>query len=153
MYLFGMCTCLQKLQDASQKVERLEEKIENLLEKEQTDSKLPVVRLESEQVISKREAELERWTSTIELWFTVNSKWWASLCYLIKNKKTISNSLAAFWINGISHTFFQFSLSLVLVTFKQTASDYDSVSQWHLFVVPFVYILYIFCQIYFSIPS
>ncbi|XP_035813543.1 coiled-coil domain-containing protein 150 isoform X1 [Amphiprion ocellaris] len=57
------------LQDSCQKVEqRLEERIRNLLEKEQTDGKLPEVRMESEQVISKREAELERWTSTIQRW-------------------------------------------------------------------------------------
>ncbi|XP_008300553.1 coiled-coil domain-containing protein 150-like [Stegastes partitus] len=56
-------------QDSSQKVEqRSEEKMGNLPEQEQSDGELLVVGLLPEQVTSKRQAELERWTSTIERW-------------------------------------------------------------------------------------
>ncbi|XP_044057824.1 coiled-coil domain-containing protein 150 isoform X2 [Siniperca chuatsi] len=56
------------LQDNSQKAERFEERIRNPHEKAQADSKLQQVRLDSQQVLRKREAEWERWTSTIQRW-------------------------------------------------------------------------------------
>ncbi|XP_032362987.1 coiled-coil domain-containing protein 150 [Etheostoma spectabile] len=59
---------LRQQQDNSQKVERFEERMWNLHEKEQADSKPHKVRLDSQQVLRKREAEWERWTSTIQRW-------------------------------------------------------------------------------------
>ncbi|XP_067450087.1 coiled-coil domain-containing protein 150 isoform X2 [Thunnus thynnus] len=56
------------LQDNSQKVESLEESTRDLPEKESTDRTLQDIRVNSQQVLSKQDAELERWTSTIQRW-------------------------------------------------------------------------------------
>ncbi|XP_069546704.1 coiled-coil domain-containing protein 150 [Brachyistius frenatus] len=57
----------RELQDGSRRVQRLEERTGSPHEKEHVDRKLQV-RVDSEQVLSKREAERERWTSTIQRW-------------------------------------------------------------------------------------
>ncbi|XP_044209158.1 coiled-coil domain-containing protein 150 [Thunnus albacares] len=56
------------LQDNSQKVESLEESTRDLPEKESTDRTLQDVRVDYQQVLSKQDTELERWTSTIQRW-------------------------------------------------------------------------------------
>ncbi|XP_041796637.1 coiled-coil domain-containing protein 150 [Chelmon rostratus] len=54
------------LQDKPQVAERFEERIRNLQNKE--DRKLQAVRMDSQQVLHKQEAEWDRWTSTIQCW-------------------------------------------------------------------------------------
>ncbi|XP_033487394.2 coiled-coil domain-containing protein 150 [Epinephelus lanceolatus] len=56
------------LQDNCQEDERFEERTRNLHEEEQADHKPQEVRMDSQQVLHKREAEWERWTSTIQRW-------------------------------------------------------------------------------------
>ncbi|XP_047449693.1 coiled-coil domain-containing protein 150 [Mugil cephalus] len=66
--------------DHSQKVKALGERNGDLHEKEQADQELKEVRVESErQLTSKREAEWERWTSTIQRWEDKREGWLASL--------------------------------------------------------------------------
>ncbi|KAM7413644.1 hypothetical protein PAMA_020840 [Pampus argenteus] len=56
------------LQDTCQRVERLEESTRDLHEKEPADRKLQDIKMDSQQVLSKQEAEWARWTSTIKHW-------------------------------------------------------------------------------------
>ncbi|KAM7399759.1 hypothetical protein PAMP_019004 [Pampus punctatissimus] len=56
------------LQDTCQRVERLEESTRDLHEKEPADRKLQDIKVDSQQVLNKQEAEWARWTSTIKHW-------------------------------------------------------------------------------------
>ncbi|XP_062274890.1 coiled-coil domain-containing protein 150 [Scomber scombrus] len=56
------------LQDHCERVQSLKESSRDQHEKEPADRKLQDVKVDSKQVLNKREAEWERWTSTIQRW-------------------------------------------------------------------------------------